>query len=146
MHRLIFLRLPPRPSSRLLHSTLRAMSESSAQATPSETPSGTSTPADGGAVPLTKSAGSSSLTHILGHSVLRQVSRTEKKLAKKKENEARLALKAAKAAKAAAAAPAGESKKAKKEKEVKEEEPEFVNTTPKGEKKGTPSSFLAVYA
>ena len=78
--------------------------------------------------------------------MLRQVSRTEKKLAKKKENEARLALKAAKAAKAAAAAPAGESKKAKKEKEVKEEEPEFVNTTPKGEKKGTLSSFLVVYA
>ncbi len=63
----------------------------------------------------------------------------EKKLAKKKENEARLALKAAKAA---AATPAGESKKAKKEKEVKEEEPEFVNTPPKGEKKGTPRAYL----
>ena len=66
----------------------------------------------------------------------------EKKLAKRKENEARLALKAAKAAKAAATAPAGESKKAKKEKEVKEEEPEFVNNTPKGEKKGTSPCFL----
>ncbi len=61
---------------------------------------------------------------------------TEKKLAKKKENEARLALKAAKAAKAAATAPAGD-KKAKKEKEKdKEDEAPFVNTTPKGDKKG----------
>lgn len=68
--------------------------------------------------------------------VLNHLSPIEKKLAKKKENEARLALKAAKAAKGAAAAPAGEPKKAKKEKEVKEEEPEFVNTTPKGDKKG----------
>ncbi|KAI1795245.1 tRNA synthetases class I-domain-containing protein [Ganoderma leucocontextum] len=91
------------------------MSDSSAQATPADTPSGTATPTEGGTVPLTKSA--------------------EKKLAKKKENEARLALKAAKAANSAAATPAGESKKAKKEKEAKEEEPEFVNTTPKGEKK-----------
>ncbi|CDO68942.1 hypothetical protein BN946_scf185000.g85 [Trametes cinnabarina] len=58
----------------------------------------------------------------------------EKKLAKKKENEARLALKAAKAAKAAATAPAGGEKKTKKEK-GKEEEAPFVNNTPPGEKK-----------
>ena len=61
-------------------------------------------------------------------------------MAKKKENEARLALKAAKAAKAAAAAPAGGEKKAKKEK-AKEEEAPFVNTTPAGEKKG---EYIAV--
>ena len=59
----------------------------------------------------------------------------EKKLAKQKENEARKAAKAAKAAKTAATAPAGGEKKAKKEKE-KEEEAPFVNTIPKGEKKG----------
>lgn len=71
---------------------------------------------------------------VLSSLTVRSHLRAEKKLAKKKENEARLALKAAKAAKAAATAPAGE-KKAKKEK-GKEEEAPFVNTTPKGEKKG----------
>lgn len=55
-----------------------------------------------------------------------------KKEAKRLEKEAKLA---AKQAKVAAATPAGE-KKAKVQKEKKEEEPEFVNKTPKGEKKG----------
>ncbi|KAI0808098.1 tRNA synthetases class I-domain-containing protein [Fomes fomentarius] len=67
----------------------------------------------------------------------------EKKLAKKKENEARLALKAAKAAKAAATAPVGE-KKAKKEKE-KEEEAPFVNSTPKGDKKDLSQPMASGY-
>jgi valyl-tRNA synthetase len=56
-----------------------------------------------------------------------------KKEAKRLEKEAKLA---AKAAKAPAAAAAGEGKKAKAEKKEKEVEPEFVNTTPKGQKKG----------
>lgn len=55
-----------------------------------------------------------------------------KKEAKRLEREAKLA---AKTSKVAAATPAGE-KKVKVEKEKKEEEPAFVNTTPKGEKKG----------
>ncbi|EPQ53150.1 hypothetical protein GLOTRDRAFT_100848 [Gloeophyllum trabeum ATCC 11539] len=73
--------------------------------------SGASTPAPQGNEPKTKSAA--------------------KKEAKRLEKEAKLA---AKTAKVAAATPAGE-KKAKAEKEKKEEEPAFVNTTPKGEKK-----------
>ncbi|EIN04124.1 hypothetical protein PUNSTDRAFT_122965 [Punctularia strigosozonata HHB-11173 SS5] len=56
-----------------------------------------------------------------------------KKQAKMAEKQAKLA---AKATKVAAATPAGE-KKAKAEKAKKEEEPAFVNTTPKGEKKDT---------
>ena len=52
------------------------------------------------------------------------------------EKEAKLA---AKSAKVSAAPPAGE-KKAKAEKEKKQAEEEFVNTTPKGEKKGALSS------
>ncbi|OSD00306.1 hypothetical protein PYCCODRAFT_1437437 [Trametes coccinea BRFM310] len=68
----------------------------------------------------------------------------EKKLAKKKENEARLALKAAKAAKAAATAPAGGEKKAKKEK-GKEEEAPFVNNTPPGEKKDLSQPMASGY-
>lgn len=55
-----------------------------------------------------------------------------KKEAKRLEKEAKLA---AKTAKVGASTPAGE-KKAKAEKAKKEEEPAFVNTTPKGEKKG----------
>lgn len=62
---------------------------------------------------------------------------TAKKEAKRLEKEAKYAAKAAKVT----AAPANE-KKAKvekvKEKEKVEEEAPFVNTTPKGEKKGTP--------
>ncbi|OBZ72804.1 Valine--tRNA ligase, mitochondrial [Grifola frondosa] len=65
----------------------------------------------------------------------------EKKAAKRKENEARLALKAA--AKASATIPSGE-KKAKKEKE-KEEEAPFVNTTPKGEKKDLSQPMASGY-
>lgn len=59
-----------------------------------------------------------------------------KKEAKRLEKEAKLA---AKHVKQAANTPAGE-KKAKAEKEKKEQEPAFVNTTPKGEKKGAISS------
>ena len=61
-----------------------------------------------------------------------------KKEAKRLEKEAKLA---AKQLKQAASAPAAE-KKAKAEKEKKTEEPPFVNTTPKGEKKGDPFSFV----
>ena len=108
------------------------MSESSTPATTSAP----ATPAESGtATPITKSAGPCHVPRVLDRTVEQRLTDgPEKKLAKKKENEARLALKAAKAAKAAATAPAGE-KKAKKEKE-KEEEAPFVNTTPKGEKKG----------
>lgn len=69
---------------------------------------------------------------------------TERKKAKLAEKEAKLA---AKAAKVAAATPAGE-KKVKERKERKKEEEEqtvpFVNTTPKGEKKGAPSLIRLV--
>lgn len=58
-----------------------------------------------------------------------------KKLAKIREKQAKLAVKAASKTASGASTPAGEKKvKAEKKKEV-EEEP-FVNTTPKGEKKG----------
>ena len=57
-----------------------------------------------------------------------------KKKAKQLEKEAKLAAKAVKNA-ATAAVGSGE-KKVKAEKEKKEEEAPFVNTTPKGEKKG----------
>ena len=56
---------------------------------------------------------------------------TAKKEAKRLEKGAKLA---AKAAKVAAVAPPGEKKA--KEKATKSEEVPFVNTTPKGEKKG----------
>lgn len=59
-----------------------------------------------------------------------------KKEAKRLEKEAKLA---AKHLKQATSTPAGE-KKAKADKEKKEQEPAFVNTTPKGEKKGAVSS------
>ena len=59
--------------------------------------------------------------------------RIAKKLAKRLEKEAKLAMKAVKT-------PSGTStpseKKAKAEKKKEEEEVPFVNTTPKGEKKG----------
>lgn len=65
-----------------------------------------------------------------------------KKEAKRLEKEAKLA---AKASKAPASAAAGEGKKAKAEKKEKEVEPEFVNTTPKGEKKGARSLKCNVF-
>ncbi|KAF8175785.1 tRNA synthetases class I-domain-containing protein [Pholiota molesta] len=65
-----------------------------------------------------------------------------KKEAKRLEKEAKLA---AKAAKAPAAAAAGEGKKAKAEKKEKEVEPEFVNTTPKGQKKDMSEPMSAGY-
>lgn len=58
--------------------------------------------------------------------------RAAKKEQKRLEKEAKLA---AKTSKVAAVAPAG-GKKTKAEKEKKEAEPEFVNTTVPGEKKG----------
>lgn len=61
-----------------------------------------------------------------------------KKKAKQLEKEAKLA---AKAQKVTAATPAGE-KKAKVAKEKKEAEPEFVNTTPPGQKKGASRQLL----
>lgn len=61
-----------------------------------------------------------------------------KKEAKRKEKEAKLAAKSIKNV----AKPASE-KKVKVEKEKKVEEAPFVNTTPKGEKKG-PSPFISV--
>lgn len=61
-----------------------------------------------------------------------------KKKAKQLEKEAKLA---AKMQKVTAATPAGE-KKAKVAKEKKEAEPEFVNTTPSGQKKGAFLEFL----
>lgn len=57
-----------------------------------------------------------------------------KKEAKRLEKEAKLA---AKQVKLAASTPAGE-KKTKAEKDKKTDEPAFVNTTPKGDKKGRP--------
>jgi len=63
-----------------------------------------------------------------------------KKEAKRLEKEAKLA---AKQLKQVASTPAGE-KKAKAEKENKTDEPAFVNTTPKGEKKGLPSLILSL--
>lgn len=57
-----------------------------------------------------------------------------KKTAKRLEKEAKLAMKSVKTA-SGASTPAGE-KKAKVEKKKVEEEVPFVNTTPKGEKKG----------
>jgi peptidoglycan hydrolase CwlO-like protein len=57
--------------------------------------------------------------------------RSAKKEAKRLEKEAKLAAKSQKAAVGAVT-----DKKAKAEKVKKEEEPAFVNTTPKGEKKG----------
>ena len=95
----INLRLTLHPSPRLLHSTLHLISESSAQATPSETPSETSTPVEGETIPLTKSAGASR-SNAPGVLVLTELSYAEKKLVMKKENEVCLALKAAKAVKA----------------------------------------------
>lgn len=61
-----------------------------------------------------------------------------KKKAKLLEKEAKLA---AKVQKVAAATSAGE-KKTKVTKEKKEAEPEFVNTTPPGQKKGSSLDFL----
>jgi valyl-tRNA synthetase len=61
-----------------------------------------------------------------------------KKEAKRLEKEAKLA---AKQLKQPAATPAGE-KKSKAEKEKKADEPAFVNTTPKGDKKGSPLSIV----
>lgn len=68
------------------------------------------------------------------HAIQIETGRTEKKKAKQLEKEARLA---AKLAAAGGAAGASGEKKAKPAKEKKKdvEEP-FVNTTPKGEKKG----------
>ncbi|KAF9476104.1 hypothetical protein BDN70DRAFT_995902 [Pholiota conissans] len=65
-----------------------------------------------------------------------------KKEAKRLEKEAKLA---AKAAKAPAGPPAGEGKKVKAEKKEKEVEPEFVNTTPRGEKKDMTIPMAAGY-
>ncbi|TFY51713.1 hypothetical protein EVG20_g10870, partial [Dentipellis fragilis] len=82
------------------------------QATETPSPAGSATPNIDGANPITKSAA--------------------KKEAKRLEKEAKLA---AKQTKSGANTPTGE-KKAKAEKKKEEEEPPFVNTTPKGEKKG----------
>ncbi|KAJ3482542.1 hypothetical protein NLI96_g6905 [Meripilus lineatus] len=83
---------------------------------------GTSTPTTDGPNPNSKSAA--------------------KKEAKRLEKEAKLAAK--KQAKAATSAPAGE-KKAKAGKKKDEEEPEFVNTTPKGEKKDLSQPMASGY-
>jgi hypothetical protein len=80
--------------------------------------------------PQTKSAGTwrTRLLHTT-YKLIARVFCSAKKEAKRLEKEAKVAAKTAKVV------PAGE-KKAKAEKAKKEEEPEFVNTTPKGEKKG----------
>jgi hypothetical protein len=59
--------------------------------------------------------------------------RSAKKEAKRLEKEAKLAAKSQKTVVAAVTS----DKKAKADKAKKEEEPAFVNTTPKGEKKGS---------
>ncbi|KAJ3035387.1 hypothetical protein HDV00_004032 [Rhizophlyctis rosea] len=70
-----------------------------------------------------------------------------KKLAKQAKFEAKKAAQAAAAAAKAAAEASGEGKKEKKKKEAKPavEEPEFVNTTPKGEKKDLSAPMAASY-
>ncbi|KAI0933299.1 hypothetical protein AcV7_004806 [Taiwanofungus camphoratus] len=83
--------------------------------------SGSSTPANGGPTPNSKSAA--------------------KKEAKRLEKEAKIA---AKTAKVSAATPAGE-KKAKAEKERKAEDAPFVNITPKGEKKDLSQPMASGY-
>lgn len=78
--------------------------------------------------PNSKSAGKKTISSCSPQAANHTAAKRE---AKRLEKEAKLAAKAVKGP----AAPAGE-KKAKIEKEKKEEEAPFVNTTPKGEKKG----------
>jgi valyl-tRNA synthetase len=100
----------------------------------SDPPSGTATPSGSEPNPNSKSAGESLGLRInVNHGSLRC---TAKKEAKRLEKEAKLA---AKAAKAAPVTPAGEKKA--KEKSSKSEEA-FVNTTPKGEKKGAFTAYM----
>jgi hypothetical protein len=128
LHRSI-VRLPLR---RVFHPALMSQAQSTAPAR-SDPPSGPVTLSGSEPNPNTKSAGTSpGLRITANHDLLR---RTAKKEAKRLEKEAKLA---AKAAKAAPATPAGEKKA--KEKASKSEEVPFVNTTPKGEKKG---AFIA---
>ena len=62
-----------------------------------------------------------------------------KKEAKRLEKEAKLAAKAAKTP----VGSAEDGKKLKAEKKEKEVEPEYVNTTPKGQKKGAKTTLLS---
>lgn len=71
------------------------------------------------------------------HSVLTK--RAAKKLAKRLEKEAKLAMKAVKTP---SGANTPSEKKVKAEKKKEEEEAPFVNTTPKGEKKGALAAQL----
>lgn len=101
---------------------------------PQVDPPAPATPATDGPNPNSKSAGE----HLWSCGIALQIAEyvifgsAAKKEAKRLEKEAKLA---AKVAKVAASTPAAE-KKAKAEKKKEEEEAPFVNTTPKGEKKG----------
>lgn len=91
------------------------------------------TPPESGSATPTKSAGTPQSFVIRSHpDSYPKHATSAKKEAKRLEKEAKLAAKSAKVL----ASPASGEKKAKAENEKKEEETPYVNTTPKGQKKG----------
>ena len=128
-----FLRLRFR---RFFHSALMSQAQNIAPAR-SDPSSGSATPLGSEPSLGSKSAGVSQdfrLSYLAKHGPLHC---TAKKEAKRLEKETKLA---AKAAKAATLTPAGEKKA--KEKVAKSEDVPFVNTTPRGKKKGVLTYML----